>query len=450
VNGLIVEWALCGRRPEGARRRLTNAVAGTIAVAVLLAGNVLYGKFRLDQSAFQEGPRVAVVQEDFALVSTPPYGEHHYVIFAKYMALAAEAAREAPDLLVFPETVWSVPQNIDFVERVRQATGDEGVPGTWSDSKLFHDATAAFARGDYATVNATIARLERRLRAQRAEREAPPELPRLPAEGGPAVPLIVGSVALEILPEEVYPRTKNFNSALVYDKDGQQRAQRYNKIHLVPFGEFVPFRNATFLGIDLHWLYRVLNRVSPFSHGGEYEYSLWPGEEYLVFELDAAGQPRRFGVPICYEDTVPYLARNFVWQGGERRVDFLVNISNDGWFLHSDELPQHLAICVFRAVENRVGIARAVNTGISGFIDPAGRVYSVVTKDGRTYGRGTIGYEVASVLLDERISAYGRFGDWFALICVAGTLALWTGAVATRWVYALRKRFAQRRARTGR
>ena len=321
--------------------------------------------------------------------------------------------------------------------------------GRWLEGKLCDDATSAFARGDYAGANSVIARLERALNPQGSRERTKVQLPRLPPEGGPPVTLVVGSVSLEMLPEEAYPKQKRFNSALVYDRDGQQRRMRYDKIHLVPFGEVVPFRNARCVGINLHWLYRWLNRLSPFSYGGTIEYSLWPGQQYTIFNLDVDDETTRFGVPICYEDVMPYVMRNFAWDGARRRADFLVNISNDGWFLHGDELPQHLASCVFRAVENRVGIARAVNTGISGFIDPAGQVYSLVEKDGRAYGPGTIGYRVAPIKLDQRVSAYGRFGDWFALLCVAGTLALWIGAVVTRWVFALRKRLAARHARKG-
>jgi apolipoprotein N-acyltransferase len=448
VNGLVVEWALRWWRVAGEQPRLGNALLGSVVVLLVLVGNSFYGRYRLQQAEFEDGPRVAVIQEDFPLSSTPPYSEHQFVIFARYMALAAEAAREEPDLLVFPETVWAATQNIDFVERELQAP-DEMSPDTWQYGKLCHKATSAFARGDYAGVNEVIARFESALRPQTPEGQAAIQLPRLPAEGGPPVTLVVGSVSLEILPGEVSPDQKRLNSALVYEKDGGQRRERYDKMHLVPFGEFVPFRNTRVLGIDLHWLYRLLNRLSPFSYGGTQEYSLTAGERYTPFELNVDDQVTSFGTPICYEDTVPYVIRNYVWDGRDRRLDFLVNISNDGWFLHSDELPQHLASCVFRAVENRIGIARAVNTGISGFIDPAGRVYSLVEKDGHAYGPGTIGYRVAPIKLDQRVSAYGRFGDWFALLCVAGTLALWIGAVVTRWVFALQKRLAARRARKG-
>ena len=440
VSGVLTEWCLCRWQAVRERRWWLNAVLSSLAALVLLTATLQYGKYRLEEADFEEGPRIAVVQENFTQISRPPYGEHRYLIFAKYLALAAEAAREEPDLIVFPETVWSTVQNIGFVERkLRSGRAREG--------ELGHNATSAFARGDYATVNAVIAQLEYALKASDPDQQADVQLPRLPPEGGPPVTVVLGSVSLDILEEETYPAQKRFNSALVYDSDGRQRRERYDKIHLVPFGEIVPFRNARFLGIDLHWLYRFLNRLSPFSRDGQIEYSLWPGEEYTVFNLNVDGRITRFGTPICYEDTTPYVPRRYVWDGDQRRVDFLVNISNDGWFLHSDELPQHLAICVFRAVENRVGIARAVNTGISAFIDPSGRIRAMVEKDGRTYGKGVLGYKVAAVQIDRRGSLYGRFGDWFAILCVLCTSLLWMGAIVTRWIFALQKRLAARRAR---
>ena len=196
---------------------------------------------------------------------------------------------------------------------------------------------------------------------------------------------MLGATSVETFPEAVYPKVKRYNSALVYDPDGIQRPTRYDKNHLVPFGEIVPFRAGR-----LHWLYVWLNKLSPFSNRGEVEYSLTPGRELTVFDLAAPSGTFRFGTPICYEDVMPYVIRRYVWAGRERRVDFLVNISNDAWFLYGNELPQHLAICAFRAVENRVAIARAVNTGISGFIDPNGRIGPVVEVDGGILDRSRI------------------------------------------------------------
>src|SRR5260370_39296723 len=102
-----------------------------------------------------------------------------------------------------------------------------------------------------------------------------------------------------------------------------------------------------------------MNKLAPY----DFDYSITPGTVQTRFRLGK----HHFGVFICYEDTDPYLARQYVRQdGGEPTADFLVNISNDGWFDGSSEHEQHLAICRFRAVECRRSVARAVNMGISG------------------------------------------------------------------------------------
>jgi len=444
VNGVLAEWLLRWLHASE-RMRPTQPIVATLALAVALLGNLAYGRWRLQQADFADGPLVAVVQEDFPLFNRSPYGEHLFVVFAKYFALAAQAAAQQPDLLVLPETVWGATQNIGFLEVDRQAVDDvEAVAFEWG--KHAQRATAALARGDYREVNAVLSHLEGRMDPRPLEKLPGRRLPRLPASGGPPVALVVGSTSIDVYLERAYPRHKKFNSALVYDADGVQRRERYDKMHLVPFGEFVPFRSARFLGLDLHWLYRLLNDLSPFSQGGRVEYSLWPGERYTAFELALPGRTYRFGTPICYEDVTPYLIRKYVWESGNRRVDFLLNISNDGWFQHSAELPQHLAICAFRAVENRIGIARAVNTGISGFIDPSGRLYSLVEKDGRTQGPGVVGYRVAPIKIDARTSWYGKIGDAFAAACLTLATTLWLGAIATRWLYSLQQHLFRRRS----
>ena len=79
-------------------------------------------------------------------------------------------------------------------------------------------------------------------------------------------------------------------------------------------------RDARVLGLDLHWLYRKLNALSPFSHNGEFEYSLTAGKHLTVFKLQTPRGEYRFGTPICYEDATPYVIRNYVWGGARRRV----------------------------------------------------------------------------------------------------------------------------------
>ena len=117
---------------------------------------------------------------------------------------------------------------------------------------------------------------------------------------------------------------------------------------------------------------------------------------------------------------MPYVSRRFVSGGaGQKQVDFLLNISNDGWFGRGVQQPQHLAICAFRAVENRVGIVRSVNTGVSAFIQPNGRIHDQVTGNPGGQWPGISGYSVARVGVDSRYTLYSRYGDWFAWLCVA-------------------------------
>lgn len=430
VNGLLADY-ICARvqpafeisdSPGMARRRaMHRLLPTTVAAAALAAGALAYGLYRSGQTGFRDGPRVAVVQEDFPLVSEPPYGAPYPVVLARYLAEGARAAAQRPDLVVFPETVWGATQNRSFVELPRDAINNAHL-AAWNFGQQCDQALSAFARGDYAAVNRIIEHYERVLEGRVEPRYQP--FPRLPPEGGPAQPVLLGAVSMDYRANDP-ARARRFNSALFYDADGRQRAERYDKMHLVPFGEVVPFRNARFLGIDLHPLYEWLNRLSPFSADGSIDYSLHAGSSPSVFTHSYNGGTARFGVPICYEDVMPDVARAFVWDKGRRRADYLINISNDGWFLHSDELVQHLAICVFRAVENRVAIARAVNTGVSGFIDPNGRCFGLVERQGRLVGPGIVGASVQTVPLDDRPSLYGRIGDAFAGLCLAAALLLW-------------------------
>ncbi len=446
VNGLILEGLLSRRR-----LRRGEVFSGQWRVGAALTGflyvlSLTYGYWQIHVNSPRTikpaGPRVAVVQEDFPQRSTPPYSSPGMVILSYYLAQAAQAAAAQPDLLIFPETAWGATQNLDFLAVERRAV--DGLPtSTWIYGIQCHKALAAFARGDYAEVNRVIALFETWLTDQKYD------LPRLP-ERGPPTTVLVGSQSVEVFPDATYPKFLRYNSALIYDADGAQRAAvgpdgrprslRYDKIHLVPFGEVVPFRQTR-----LHWLYVQLNKLSPFSFGGTKEYTMTAGRTFTVFDLRTERGAWTFGVPICYEDVMPYICRNFVWQDGRRRVDFLVNISNDGWFLHSHELPQHLAICAFRAVENRVSIARSVNTGISGFIDPNGRIISLVRKDGRYWGVGISGYDVATLPLDSRPSLYGRLGDWFAQGCLVVATVLWMEAIIVRWIRAIQQRLWLRR-----
>ncbi|MHC4187997.1 MAG: carbon-nitrogen hydrolase family protein [Planctomycetota bacterium] len=133
---------------------------------------------------------------------------------------------------------------------------------------------------------------------------------------------------------------------------------------------------------------------------------------------------------ICYEDVVPYIARNFTLdENGQKRLHWLVNISNDGWFVRFDkdnvtastELVQHTAVCVFRAVENRLAVVRSVNTGISCLIDTLGRI-----KNGFLDGdlpkialerTACQGWFVDTVPIDKRTTIFSKTGQWLGLSC---------------------------------
>ncbi len=429
VSGWLAALWLYRRQAANQRGRTQLVVGGVVTGAVLLA-TVAYGLFRLQQSAdLKLGPKVTVLQHDFPLHPDPRQNASLVKLFADYFALAATAAVETePDLIVFPETIGRT-QNADFVQQDLARDHDE-LRAQWWWGRFFDSVTLALARGDYATGKNHIKGAASLLSDN--ESLTLPETDR-----GPATPLVLGTTSIE-LSDTAYPDFFRFNSAIYYHADGQQDAQRYDKRHLVPFGEVVPFRSTRF-----HWLYLWLNQLSPFSDGGTYEYSLTPGDELTVFELETRdGQGYRFGTPICYEDVMPYLVREYVWGADGRRVDFLLNMSNDGWFLHSAELPQHLAICAFRAIENRISIARSVNTGISGFIDPDGRVRSIVRPpNGAIYGPGAIGFAAERVKIDDRRPLYGVLGDWLPRLCLLLTTILWIEGVAMRWVRNLVRRF---------
>ncbi len=172
---------------------------------------------------------------------------------------------------------------------------------------------------------------------------------------------------------------------------------RYRKIHLVPFGEYVPLpRVFTFGG---RFAAKLVQEVSDFS----------PGTEAATGIVDG----HRIGGYICYEAIFPALVRRFPAAGAE----LLVNITNDAWYGTTSAPYQHLAMAAFRAVENRRYMVRAANTGITAVVDPWGRVLD----ETRLFDRTVIVREVPFVT---GTTFYTRHGDLFAQACAAVALAL--------------------------
>ncbi|MBF0384540.1 MAG: apolipoprotein N-acyltransferase [Candidatus Omnitrophica bacterium] len=186
---------------------------------------------------------------------------------------------------------------------------------------------------------------------------------------------------------------KYYNSAVLLSADSQQIAS-YSKIHLVPFGEYLPFRK------ELPFLSDLVP-IGDFTFGKEYVLFPFPGEKELFFS-----------VLICFEDTVETLARKAVQKG----AGFLVNITNDAWFGDSKEPFLHLQAAVFRAIENNRFMARSANTGVSCFIDNMGRVYNAVSSKGKrlVYSDGT---SAGGVIFIREMTFYTKFGDIFTYLC---------------------------------
>jgi len=178
---------------------------------------------------------------------------------------------------------------------------------------------------------------------------------------------------------------KFYNSAILIEPN-QSDWQAYDKAHLVPYGEYIPFQTV------LPFLKKFVQGVGDFSEGTTIE--------PLKFGQWAIGPQ------ICYEILFPDISRKLVQKG----ADVLVNITNDAWYGHSCAPYQHFSMIVFRAVENKRSLARSANTGISGFVGPYGKIIasSEIFTDANLF-------ESLPVLDD--LTVYCQFGDIFAIIC---------------------------------
>jgi apolipoprotein N-acyltransferase len=232
------------------------------------------------------------------------------------------------------------------------------------------------------------------------------------------VHLVVGNMSVTVTGPDDYDQ----QNTAVFIAPLKGEIGRYAKVHLVPFGEYIPFTGKG------TWLRSVLLNLTPLKR----DYSLVPGKEWTIFTLPPKGgvgsaaiegsTQTRFAVPICFEDIMPGPARAMVGvnETGSKRVDYLVSVSNDGWFFQA-ELDLHLQACQVRAIENRVPIARSVNTGNSGFVDSCGRVRALLAPQ----QIGTAGWQME---LDARITLYSRIGDLLPILCgIGGVLMVaWT------------------------
>lgn len=243
------------------------------------------------------------------------------------------------------------------------------------------------------------------------------------------VPLLIGSASFmgfRLNAQGFGEWDAHFNSA--YLVSGQLPYQRYDKVFLTPFGETMPYISAW------PWLEQLFLRLG--ARGMSFQ--LDRGNEIRLIEVPVEAEQSDsvvVGTPICFEDTVASVVRAMVWQDGVKRADFIVNLSNDGWFgEHDAGRSQHLQIARYRAIENRIFLVRAANTGRTVAIDSDGKLVAEAG-DGRSPFTRETGELLVQTKIDPRWTLFGRIGNTFGAV----TLLLTIGWLVHSWVAARRK-----------
>jgi len=372
VNGLIAE-AIIDLKKEQFLIPINNI--GVFLTAIAVSSAIFYGQFRISQTAdfVEAGPRIGVVQSNVPVKAgqeTDPFEN----TFIDMLADSRDCLLSVrPHIIIWPETMVEAVLDDSYLKLVAEN----------DIAKIFHNA--------------------------------------LVRHSNQGVYLLIGAFAGDaVLQDDRIKLATSYNSAFLYEPNNIGPRQIYNKMHLVPFGEYIPLIDI------LPFLSRFFIMLTPY----DYDYAVDAGDKYTVFEMNAADRTYRFGVMICYEDTVPKIARKLTFgRYKNKQIDWLVNISNDGWFVRrrkgkimaTTELAQHMAISVFRAVENRVPIFRSVNTGISCYIDSLGRIHNdyiagtVAKKAAERVGQK--GWFTNQVFIDKRVTFFSRAGQKLEVAC---------------------------------
>lgn len=430
VNAWVAEVVRAAWRREVPRR----LVAGGVAVLAIVGAAIGYGVWRLATLEMREGPLVGVVQgnvpqeikNELSLDNIARIFREHRELTLRLPALAGG---EPLGLVVWPETMVQLPLNRGEYPVIRDYRNAIAELAALLRCPILIGAHAEFgvdrtieAEADGTVRSITDGEITTEDRAYLMPHYADPETGEKPSRRilvreGQRVAR--GDVLVEY-------ESQVRNSAYVFRPGAMPTAaDRYDKTHLVPFGEYMPLPG-------LLWF---LRQVVPYGKG------FTPGGDLHLLRAGDA----RFGVLICFESGFPDLSRGYVRRPDGAGADFLINISNDGWFRGSHELDQHLAICGFRAVEFRIGIVRAVNSGISAILDPAGRIRKVVA-DARGRRRLVSGVAVGRVPLRQGLTFYARHGDVLARPCYFLTVAVFLASLTLRLRAGLGRRGeAQRR-----
>jgi apolipoprotein N-acyltransferase len=354
VSFLIIFVAACLARIVPINRN-PPAWWPVLPLAAALAAVLGYGHWRMGQQTTTPGPKVALVQGSIDIDMKYDPSESQRIV-EQYYGLTRRALREHPDLdlIVWPET-------------------------------MFRDSWLVFDKDFVPPAGA-------RWTAEEAEAASRRNVKQLVAPL--AVPFLLGIDTLHYKREAM----DRFNTALMTDRQGNV-VGRYDKCHLVPFGEYV------WLAETFPWLYKL----TPLAGGAK------AGAGPQSIELAGV----RFAPNICYENTIGHLIRAQVSQlrAEGREPDVLVNLTNDGWFWGSSELDMHLACAVFRAIECRKPFLIAANTGFSASIDSNGRILA----QGPRRATDLI---VERPAIDSRHSPYLVVGDLPAGLCLLATCGL--------------------------
>ncbi len=332
VNGALADIFLIKRRTRDMPLfPLSQTAIGFSILVLFIVSTVVYGQIRLREERPGKRFRVSIIQGNIEQDKKwePSYQNE---VIRTYEDLSVKAAAaSSPSLIVWPETA---------------------VPFFFIADKAYSQELIDF---------------QRRLNAY----------------------LLFGSVLEKGKTDE---RLVLSNSAVLLDEAGGV-AYIYDKIHLVPFGEYVPLRRMLF------FINKLVVGIGDYMHGDSYLRARTPFGDFSTL--------------ICYEIIFPGLVRKFFSNGG----DFMVNITNDAWFGRTTGPYQHFSMAVFRAVENRKPLIRAANTGISGFIDSCGRILSRTDLFKRTA-------LTADLKTDAHRSFYSRYGDLFSYVCIIYSIIL--------------------------
>jgi len=337
VNGALSDVFLLKQRTKDMPLfPLSYTLVGLAVLIVLVGTTILYGQMRLREQRAGNLVRASIIQGN---IEQDRKWEPLYqdAVLATYKDLSLKAADSSPSIIIWPETA---------------------VP-------FFFMADASYSK--------KLVEFQNHLNSH----------------------LLFGSVMVKGKKGNRYLLA---NSAVLLDEAGKV-TYTYDKIHLVPFGEYVPLQKILF------FINKLVVGIGDYVHGNHH--------------LRAETPFGAFAPLICYEIIFPGLVRKFYSNGG----DYMVNMTNDAWFGKTSGPYQHFSMAVFRAVENRKPVIRAANTGISGFIDSNGRIIAqtglfqkaILTEDIRT---------------DSTVSFYAKYGDLFSYIWIVFSVILLANLVS--------------------